>query len=225
MHPSSAECAALVVQMQAAADAHRLQALRNLEDPRKRAQYEAKAEDRIMQANRNLSPLQRAEVLGGFRRSTTGVQLSHKQMDDALKARGDDPNASQTALGAAQAETQAPATPQPQITLPASVPLTIPHSSNPFHAYLPTEVPPANLANSARLDTLVHNGVLEISLQDAIALALENNLDLAIARYNIPIAEADILRTKAGGITRGVNAGVVQNTPGGGGVGEVEGVG
>jgi len=62
----------------------------------------------------------------------------------------------------------------------------------------------------------VHDGVLELSLKDAIALALENNLDLAIARYNIPIAEADILRTRAGGSFRGVNTGVVQNTPGGG---------
>ena len=73
-----------------------------------------------------------------------------------------------------------------------------------------------NLANSPRIDTLIHDGVLELSLKDAIALALENNLDLAIARYNIPIAEADILRTRAGGSFRGVNTGVVQNTPGGG---------
>ena len=47
-------------------------------------------------------------------------------------------------------------------------------------------------------------------------LAIENNLDLAIARYNLPIANTDILRTKAGGVFRGVNAGVVQGTPGGG---------
>jgi hypothetical protein len=66
------------------------------------------------------------------------------------------------------------------------------------------------------MDSLIHNGVLEISLKDAISLALENNLDIAIARYNIPIAEADMLRTKAGGVFRGVNTGVVQNTPGGG---------
>jgi outer membrane protein TolC len=53
-------------------------------------------------------------------------------------------------------------------------------------------------------------------LQDAIDLALENNLDLAIARYNLPIADADLLRTKAGGTFLGVNTGVVQGTPGGG---------
>ena len=97
--------------------------------------------------------------------------------------------------------------------------LDIPHSDNPFHAYRPTLAPPPNLANSTRIDTLVHNGVLELSLKDAIELALENNLDLAIARYNIPIAEADIMRTRAGGSFRGVNTGVVQNTPGGGGFG------
>ena len=47
-------------------------------------------------------------------------------------------------------------------------------------------------------------------------MALENNLDLAIARYTLPIASTDVLRTQAGGIFRGVNTGVVQGTPGGG---------
>jgi outer membrane protein TolC len=73
-----------------------------------------------------------------------------------------------------------------------------------------------NLANSPRIDSLVNNGVLELSLKDAISLALENNLDIAIARYNLPIAAADVLRTRAGGSFRGVNTDVVQNTPGGG---------
>nr|WP_179493217.1 TolC family protein [Granulicella arctica] len=94
--------------------------------------------------------------------------------------------------------------------------LDIPHSWNPFNAYRASFVPKSNLANSSRIDALVHDGVLELSLHDAITLALENNLDLAIARYNIPIARADILRTQGGGSTRGVNTGVVQNTPGGG---------
>jgi outer membrane protein TolC len=103
-----------------------------------------------------------------------------------------------------------PAAPQPALRL------DIPHSSNPFRAYLPTLVPQPNLANSPRIDALVKDGVLELSLKDAIALSLENNLDIAIARYNIPIAAADVLRTQAGGLFRGVNTGVVQNTPGGG---------
>ena len=94
--------------------------------------------------------------------------------------------------------------------------LDVPHSNNPFNTYRATLVPQPNLANTSRVDLLVQNGVLQLSLKDAIMLALENNLDLAIARYNIPIAQADILRTQAGGSFRGVNTGVVQNTPGGG---------
>ncbi len=104
----------------------------------------------------------------------------------------------------------APAAPQPALRL------DIPHSRNPVNAYRATLVPQPNLANSPRIDTLVKDGVLELSLKDAIALSLENNLDIAIARYNIPIAAADVLRTQAGGTFRGVNTGVVQNTPGGG---------
>jgi outer membrane protein TolC len=94
--------------------------------------------------------------------------------------------------------------------------LDIPHSNNPINAYRATLVPQPNLANSPRIDALVNNGVLELSLKNTIALALENNLDIAIARYNLPIAAADVLRTQAGGSFRGVNTGVVQNTPGGG---------
>jgi len=94
--------------------------------------------------------------------------------------------------------------------------LEMPHSKNPLKAYAPEEIPAPALANSSRLDQLVRDGKLYLSLKDAIALALENNLDLAIARYNLPIADTDLLRTKAGGFFRGVNTGVVQGTPGGG---------
>ena len=93
----------------------------------------------------------------------------------------------------------------------------MPRSLNPLHAYSPDYVPAPVLANSPRLDRMVREGKLYLSLKDAlIDLALENNLDLAIARYNIPIADTDILRTQAGGFFRGVNTGVVQGTPGGG---------
>ena len=69
--------------------------------------------------------------------------------------------------------------------------------------YIPRRVPEPNLANSARIDQLRKNGTIYLSLDDAIALALENNLDLAIARYNLPIADTDILRAKSGANTRG----------------------
>lgn len=94
--------------------------------------------------------------------------------------------------------------------------LAIPHSRNPIDMYKPSTVPEPNLTNSSRLDKLIRDGKLYLSLQDAISLALENNLDLAIARYNIPIADTDVLRTKAGASFRGVNTGIVGGTPGGG---------
>ena len=56
-----------------------------------------------------------------------------------------------------------------------------------------------DLSNSPRLQNLIRDGKIYISLRDAIALAIENNLDLAYFRYNFPIAQTDILRTKAGG--------------------------
>jgi outer membrane protein TolC len=92
-------------------------------------------------------------------------------------------------------------------------------SRNPINAYRGATVPPPSMANSARLSSLVRDGKIYLSLRDAIDLALENNLDMVIARYNLPIAQTDIQRTKAGGQVRGVNTGVVSGTPGGGGGG------
>lgn len=97
-----------------------------------------------------------------------------------------------------------------------AVSFEMPKSRNPFSAYSASEVPEPQLANSPLLDRLIRDGKLYLSLKDAIRLALENNLDLEIARYNLPIANMDILRTQAGGVFRGVNTGVVQGTPGGG---------
>ena len=97
-----------------------------------------------------------------------------------------------------------------------SVNFEMPKSHNPLNAYAPASVPEPVLSNSPHLDQLVREGKLYLSLKDAIDLALEDNLDLAIARYNLPIANTDILRTQAGGFFRGVNTGVVQGTPGGG---------
>ena len=116
----------------------------------------------------------------------------------------------------------APATPTPQNT-PEARPLPVlnytkpvSHFPNPIGPYTPRHLSAPNLANTARIDSLMHDGKLYLSLDDAIALTLENNLDIAIARYNLNIADTDILRAKAGAQTLGVNTGVVQNTPGGG---------
>ena len=100
------------------------------------------------------------------------------------------------------------------------------HFPNPIAPYEARHLAPPNLANTSRMDQLMRNGKLYLSLNDAIALALENNLDIAIARYNLNIADTDVLRAKAGASILGVNAGVVQNTPGGGvgGIGASAGV-
>jgi len=98
-------------------------------------------------------------------------------------------------------------------------------SFNPFDAYRGTSVAPPSMVNSGRIDTLVRDGKLYLSLRDAIDLALENNLDMVIARYNLPIAQTDIQRTAAGGFPRGVNTGVVAGTPGGGAGGAGAGTG
>ena len=82
--------------------------------------------------------------------------------------------------------------------------------------YSARHVPPPNLSNTSRIAQLMRDGKIYLSIDDAVALALENNLDIGIARYNLNIADTDILRAKAGASILGVNAGVVQNTPGGG---------
>jgi outer membrane protein TolC len=90
------------------------------------------------------------------------------------------------------------------------------HFPNPIGPYTPRHLAAPNLANTGRIDQLMHEGKLYLSLNDAIALALENNLDIAIARYNLNIADTDVLRAKAGAAILGVPSGIVQNTPGGG---------
>ncbi len=74
--------------------------------------------------------------------------------------------------------------------------------------YRVREVAPINLSNSNRLDSLLRAGQLYLSMQDAIALALENNLDIELQRYGPRIAKADLLRANAGGSISGVSTSV-----------------
>jgi outer membrane protein len=116
---------------------------------------------------------------------------------------------------------EAPAAPAPEPSSAKPLPVLnyakpVSHFPNPIAPYTPRHLAAPNLSNTGRIDQLMHDGKLYLSLNDAIALALENNLDIAIARYNLNIADTDILRAKAGAVTLGVNTGVVQNTPGGG---------
>src|ERR1700684_2984671 len=117
---------------------------------------------------------------------------------------------------------EAPAAPVPQ-NPPETRPLPVlnysqpvSHFPNPIGPYSPRHVAAPNLANTARIDSLMHDGKVYLSLNDAIALALENNLDIAIARFNLNIADTDVLRARAGASILGTPVGLVLNTPGGG---------
>ena len=61
-----------------------------------------------------------------------------------------------------------------------------PHLHDPFKTYTPVNVPAPNLANSVRLDQCIHDGKLYLSIDDAIDLALENNLDIAVRAITCP---------------------------------------
>ena len=88
---------------------------------------------------------------------------------------------------------------------------------NPFAPYTAINAPEANFLNSPKLQSLLKDGKIYLSLSDAIVLALQNNYDIAIQRYNLNIADTDILRAKAGSTLFGVNSGLVTGTLGGAG--------
>ncbi|MGA9667833.1 MAG: TolC family protein [Terracidiphilus sp.] len=104
---------------------------------------------------------------------------------------------------------------QPLFAPPQPFHVPMPHSHSPLFPYKPSTAPELNLSNSPRLENLIRDGKIYVSLHDAIAVAIENNLDLAYFRYNFPIAQTDILRTKAGSPANGVNTAIVQSTQGG----------
>jgi outer membrane protein TolC len=113
----------------------------------------------------------------------------------------------------------------PQIVAPGARPQTLqmqdyskarPAFPRILQPYQVQQVAEPNVGNSPRIDSLMRDGKIYLSIDDAVALALENNLDIDIARYNLNIADTDYLRSKSGANILGVNAGIVQNTPGGG---------
>jgi outer membrane protein TolC len=86
-------------------------------------------------------------------------------------------------------------------------------------AYLAHFVPPLHLQNTDRLANLIRQGRLYLSLHDTILLAVENNLDVEQQRYQIAMADTDIVRAKGGGVTRGLPLTVLQSPVGIGGPG------
>ena len=112
-----------------------------------------------------------------------------------------------------------PAAPAPNATLPLYMRpdardfrKTPSHFPNPSAPYESTAINPPNVFNSPRLADLLRNGKIYLSLGDAVMLALENNFDIAIARYNLNISDTDIVRSRAGGSLLGSPAGLVTGT-------------
>ena len=86
-------------------------------------------------------------------------------------------------------------------------------------SYLPGDVSQPDFQDSTRIQDLIKAGQLYLSLQDAIALALENNLDLEIQRYGVRMTSTDVLRASGGGFLRGIPLTVTEAPAGVGGPG------
>src|ERR1700733_1934425 len=82
-----------------------------------------------------------------------------------------------------------------------------PHGPLLFRSYMQTSIPPVELRNADHLHSLIRAGHLYLTVQDAIALAIENNLDLEVDRYGPLSAEWQLQRAQAGGPLRGVTNG------------------
>jgi len=83
---------------------------------------------------------------------------------------------------------------------------------NLFAPYRSIRIPEPLLTNSPRVDQLIHDGKLELTLQDAVELALENSMDIAVQRYNPWFADTDILQTEAGGQPFGITGAEVRQS-------------
>ncbi|HEV2288211.1 MAG TPA: TolC family protein [Candidatus Acidoferrales bacterium] len=74
---------------------------------------------------------------------------------------------------------------------------------NIFAPYTSITVAPPVLTNAPTIYDLIHDGKLEISLQDAISLAMQNNLDIAVSEYTPWIDQTNVLNAEGGGTPLG----------------------
>jgi outer membrane protein len=122
--------------------------------------------------------------------------------------------------GPDKAASELPSAPAPAATEPFSLRTSArdfskPYAAfrgNPINTFRATSIGKASFANSVRWNDLLKDGKIYLSLSDAIALTLENNYDIAIARYDLDIADTDILRASTGASLLGVSTGIVANT-------------
>ena len=99
----------------------------------------------------------------------------------------------------------------------ALVPIVATAQPRVFGWYQPRTVSPVSFQNSSRIESLMRAGQLYLSLPDAIALTLENNLDLELQRFLPRIAGTDVLRASGGGLLRGLSLLINETAPGIGG--------
>ena len=85
--------------------------------------------------------------------------------------------------------------------------------------YRRPSVPELFPGNGDRLNGLIRDGKLYLSLHDALALVIENNLEVQVERYNLQLAETDIVRASGGGNTRGIDFNITESPQGIGGPG------
>src|SRR5262245_60649699 len=90
-------------------------------------------------------------------------------------------------------------------TASAAMALMLAANFAPAQTGIPRTAPPVNYDNSPRVHELIRAGNLYLSLQDALALAIENNLDIELQRYQLPVANTELQRAKGGGTLRGLN--------------------
>jgi outer membrane protein len=83
--------------------------------------------------------------------------------------------------------------------------------------YVEHPIAPVDLTNSPRIRQLLRSGNIYLSLSDAVALAIENNLDIQLERYTMPSADTEVLRAKGGGVLRGLTYNVFEVPVGVGG--------
>ena len=88
-----------------------------------------------------------------------------------------------------------------------------------FGPYRRPSVPQLFAGDQSRLTRLIRNEKLYLSLEDALALALENNLDIEAERYDISLARTDLTRASGGGSLRGIDYGIAEPPAGVGGPG------
>jgi outer membrane protein len=182
------------------------------------------------QSTRRGYPVQRllkaaARSLGYFARPTLAVFLAVLVAEGPVWAQ--DPPQQQPAPPPERPGLPTPQTPAQEVYTapPQNPPIPVSLGSSKYHytrapkafpnliaPYRQIRIPEPVLTNSPRVDQLIHDGKLELTLQDAVELALENSMDIAVSRYNPWFADTDILQTEAGGQPFGITGAEIRQS-------------